>query len=366
MSAFALKRRHFFAGLGASALMAGHPACANSLGFQTPLLSAWAEWKSAFLNADGRVIDHLQQGASHSESQGYGMALAAFFADLPAFQSMLAWTQAHLQIREGDHLHAWRWLPDQTPHVPDRNNATDGDLFITWALWRASQVFANSSYKEAAARLTKDISDLCLVGIPGHSGALIMLPGLEGFAQENRITINPAYPMPKLLVDLAEAFDLPRLANCAQTSRLICDQLSQSLLPPDWIEISADGLYPALHRPDVFGYEAMRVPLFEVWSGRKDAPAVQQAATLYTQARMADPSAIPTRVLRLTGSVQETSAEPGYQAVAQAVLCSASTAQEADFDARMPRFTAQQNYYPATLHLMALLALSETNRGCLT
>lgn len=367
-------RRSALAALGAGVFF---PAGARAM-TPAPALpkAAWESWKSAFVRPEGRVVDPLQQNASHSESQGYGMTLATAFRDHIAFEQMRGWTRTHLRIRETDGLHAWRWLPDQTPQVPDLNNATDGDLFIAWALWRAAGAFGRPDYLEEARTLVQAISDLCLVDVPGHPGALVILPGREGFAAEGRVVINPAYTMPRALMDLAHAFDLPRLANAAQTSRLIVDQLSQSLLPPDWVEIGAGGMVPAPNRPDVFGYEAMRVPVFEIWSRRPDAPAVRQAARLYAAAREIGTD-VPTRVGRSTWDVIEVSDEPGYRALAHAVMCSApggggTINSASDFMApnltapnfMAPNFIAQQNYYPATLHLMAMVALFETDSGC--
>ena len=98
------------------------------VGPSSPLAAPWAAWKAAYLDDSGRVVDQLQQGASHSESQGYGLLLAAIFGDDPVFDQIYRWTETNLAVRS-DALLAWRWLPEGAGRVPDRNNASDGDLF---------------------------------------------------------------------------------------------------------------------------------------------------------------------------------------------------------------------------------------------
>ena len=86
------------------------------MAFLTPVRAderaAWDVWKSRFLAGNGRVIDHLQDGVSHSEGQGYGLLLAQAFGDREAFDAIESWTREHLLIRD-DALMAWRWSPSE-------------------------------------------------------------------------------------------------------------------------------------------------------------------------------------------------------------------------------------------------------------
>ena len=117
--------------------------------FAATAAALWQAWKDRFLMPDGRVVDTLQDAASHSEGQGYGMVLATYFDDPEAFARMFQWTERHLAVR-ADALLAWRWLPDALNSVPDRNNASDGDLFYAWALVRAANRFGNRAYMARA------------------------------------------------------------------------------------------------------------------------------------------------------------------------------------------------------------------------
>ena len=139
-----MNRRHFLSMLGAAptlAAMGGQGASAqgllNSEDLAQQAAAVWQAWKGAYLQPSGRVVDGLQQNASHSEGQGYGAVLAVEFADQEALTRILDWTEANLALR-GDSLLAWRYLPDASNPVPDLNNASDGDLFYAWALVRAA------------------------------------------------------------------------------------------------------------------------------------------------------------------------------------------------------------------------------------
>lgn len=114
-----MRRRSFFAGLGWSALLPNLPFAESS----EPNLLGWSSWKGAFLSPDGRVVDTLQGGISHSEGQGYGMVLASAFTDRSTFEAMRRWTEQHLAVRQ-DALLAWRWTPDEPLGVRDYNNAS--------------------------------------------------------------------------------------------------------------------------------------------------------------------------------------------------------------------------------------------------
>jgi len=69
---------------------------------------------------------------------------------------------------------------------------------------------------------------------------------------------------------------------------------------------------------------------------------------------------VPTVVEPLSGVVLESSPDPGYQALAGLVAC----ADVPMLGATMPPFVAEQPYYPATLHLFAMIAAHATLPEC--
>jgi endo-1,4-beta-D-glucanase Y len=177
-----MKRRDFLAraSVFGGALMGGQALALVDGGQLRAAGPVWDSWKAAFLQSDGRVVDGLQQQASHSEGQGYGMLAATLFKDEAAFRLMLNWTERHLAIRP-DPLLAWRWLPGEATPVPDRNNASDGDLFYAWALVRAAQRFDNRSYLTRATEIAQQLAANCVVAMPGASDRTVWLPASVGF-----------------------------------------------------------------------------------------------------------------------------------------------------------------------------------------
>lgn len=318
----------------------------------------WQAWRDRFLRADGRVVDTLQGQASHSEGQGYGMVLASYFNDADAFARMFQWTERNLAIRS-DPLLAWRWLPDAVNAVPDRNNASDGDLFYAWALVRAAARFDDRTYLTRATEIAEALAATCIVAMPGAAGRTLLLPAQFGFNTDARVTINPSYYMPLAMREVAAVTGVSALAVCAQHGEALLDQLAQAGLVPDWVDITAEGARASDTMSPNTGYEAMRVPLFLVWSRAPRHLAVRRMAAIY--ARTVQPGInVPTVLEPVSGSVLESSGDAGYQAVAGLVTCTEATGP----GARIPPFTPDQPYYPATLHLFAMIAAHETLPEC--
>lgn len=103
----------------------------------------------------------------------------------------------------------------------------------------------------------------------------------------------------------------------------------------------------------------MRVPLFLIWSRLQQHTAVRRMASVYERSLQPGLGA-PTVIEPVSGVVLETSMDPGYQAVAGLVVCSARQ----DVGALIPAFSAEQPYYPATLQLFSMFAANETMPEC--
>lgn len=349
-----MRRREALAGLVAAMCtglvvvpVRAQDAAAPALG---PLLPAWAAWKLAYLTPEGRVVDILQQGASHSESQGYGLFLAASFADREAFDSIHAWTEQNLAIRP-DALLAWRWLPVAENQVADTNNASDGDLFYAWGL---ATMAARDGSKDLLARATAIAADLaahCILPHPDGSGRLLFAPAAVGFDRNGEIIVNFSYYMPLAMRELATATGVSLLATCAADGEGLMAELALQGLMPDWIQIGPGTTSLAEGMSDRNGYEAMRIAPFLAWSGNATHPAVLQQVKAYRDAPK-EAGRTPTVFDRQTGAVLESSPDAGYAAIAALIQCAVQTVP----GAALPAFTTEQPYYPATLHLMTLIA----------
>lgn len=352
-----MERRRFLAvgGGGALAMLAGVGSAqpvTGGLGHDHPLLPAWQAWKALCLLPEGRVVDGFQNSASHSEGQGYGLTLAAMFGDMAACESIIDWTETHLALR-GDALLAWRWRPDTVPAVSDRNNASDGDLFYAWGLALAAQQVPRPEWTERAAQIGRDLLAFCTAPWPDDSGRQLLLPGVSGFLSPAGPIINPSYYMPRAMRELATLTSLPALATLAEVGGHLIDQLAQRALVPDWVTVTAEGFSPPPEQfPAYSGYEAMRVPLFALWSGAERSPAVAGYASAMMAGGVAAAGGTPTVFDPYSFAVRERSTHPGYAALAALSNCVTA----AELGSLMPPFSTDQPYYPATLHLMALVA----------
>ena len=59
---------------------------------------AWNLYRQKFVTAEGRVVDDVNGGISHSESQGYGLLLACLAGDRATFASIFAFTRTELLL----------------------------------------------------------------------------------------------------------------------------------------------------------------------------------------------------------------------------------------------------------------------------
>lgn len=354
-----MKRRAFL-----SSVLAAHflnNAAAGSARAQTgsgahPLWPLWLVWRDRHLDFSGRVIDGPQQGASHSEGQGYGMLLAAEMGDGDAFRRMADWTDTNLAVR-ADNLLAWRWLPDTPVRVPDLNNASDGDLFHAWALLRGADRFGNAAWLTRAQGIAADLVTRCVASRPDRAGVPVLLPAEHGFTTSDGIILNPSYIMPLALRELASATDQPQLDRVAQSGVALMSEIAADGLVPDWLQITASGLGPAPGFSTNTGYEAMRVPLYLIWSGDDAHPAVNRAATAMARAPAGQAATV---INAASGAILETSPDAGFRAVAALSTC----ATQRSMGAAIPPFAADQPYYPATLHLFTLLAQMRVLPSC--
>ena len=358
-----MNRRSLLSGLAAFVALAAlngaaKEVAAQTLGLEAKLEDVWLAWRSSNLDPTGRVIDQLQQNSSHSEGQGYGMLLAASLGDQRSFDRMETWARLNLAIRS-DNLMAWRWFPDDPVKVPDLNNASDGDLFRAWALLRASRRFNVPEYRETAGLIVTDLVSSCIAPHPaGDAHDPLLIPGAQGFGTDAGFIYNPCYAMPLAMTELATEFDAPALARAARGGVEVARTLAQDGVVPDWVEVTPTGIRAAEGYSFDSGYEAMRLPLYLIWSGLRDHPAVHRYAE--AQERVA-PSLAATVIDRQTGLALATSNDPGYKAISALARCTVRQS----VGSQIPRFSTQSPYYPGTLQLFTMIAQIEASPMCI-
>ena len=317
----------------------------------------WDSWKQHFLGGDGRVTDDANKGVSHTEGQGYGMLLAVFANDRAAFEKIWGFASRELYLRK-DGLGAWKYVPDATPHVPDQNNATDGDLLIAWALAEAGKAWKEPKFIAAAKQIALAIGRNALAS---SSYGPVIKPGAVGFGvldSEDGPVVNlsywvyPAFDALKAVAPDVNWQDL-RASGLALTQAA---RLGPAQLPPDWLSLRQIQPQAAKNFPAVFGYNAIRVPLYLAWAGLADADRLAPFAVQWRKSEQ-KPSVIDIA----TGRATEPMDDLGYQAVAALTRCAAD-GQKLPDELRLVR---PDHYYSTTLHMLSLLAMRQRFPQCL-
>jgi endoglucanase len=316
-------------------------------------IADWEAFRALYISGDGRVIDTANGGISHSEGQGYGMLLAVEHNDRASFDRMRRWTEQNL-ARQGDHLHAWRYDPKAENHVADPNNATDGDLFIAWALVRAGARWNDRTYTTAGAAIARDILRDCVIN---YHGQMILAPGLAGFEHSDGFVLNLSYysftafrALARVVPDRAWAkLESDGLALMRQA------QFGPWDLPPDWVLLTPDHhLRPADGWPARFSWDAVRVPLHLAWAGQPEAALKNSVAFWTEEGTTTHPRAWASVI---GNEVAAQRAGAGISAIMDFSLAALGTPAATPW----PHVRDAQNYYDAALVLLARMAARETH-----
>jgi endoglucanase len=247
------------------------------------LQSTWSGYQRAFIQGDGRVIDHANQDISTSEGQSYAMLRAAWMHDRHTFDRVWRWTQDNLRVR-GDALFAWKWghSPSGSWTVLDRHSASDADEDIALALVFASRQWADRTYLEEAQVVLNGIweEEVTRVG-----GSPVLVAGDWAAATPSGAVVDPSYLSPaeyRIFAGVAPAHPWSSLAAGSYRILRTCSAAtlgakSSAGLPPNWCALGASGpqQYHGLPAASAYGYDAFRVmwrvALDAVWFGSSDA-----------------------------------------------------------------------------------------------
>ncbi len=329
-----------------------------SLGGALKTPDVWQAYRAAFITDNGRVIDTGNGMVSHSEGQGYGMLLAVAANDRQTFDKLWGWTRANLMVRD-DQLLAWRWDPARRPAIADINDASDGDILVAWALTEAAEFWGDIALKVSARRVAVEIGRK-LVVYKTKFGALL-LPAVSGFAAEDRQdgpVVNLSYwvfPAFARLPLVAPEIDWRGIVQSGLDA-LKASRFGSDGLPTEWVSLRNGVARPADGFPAQFGYNAIRIPLYLAWAGigeREHYDPYVAWATRYGARAVVDVA---------TGREAGSFGEAGYGAIGALALCAAEgrPLERNALSARGP-----ENYYPATLRLMATLAAQMRFPSCL-
>jgi endoglucanase len=223
----------------------------------------WDYFKRQFIVGGARVIDTGNNDVSHSEGQGWGLLFAQSNNDRETFRKLWEWTSASLQRSDG--LFSWKWSPRLSNPVPDKNNATDGDLLIAWALIRAARRWNEPGWLEPARRIQAAILDKLLYDAQGR---VLLMPGVEGFVRGSRRIVNLSYYVWLAIHEFAEQFgDQGRWRRLDTDGLWLLDNaaFAHHGLPPDWLLYGNQEFRIADGWPPHFGFDAIRIPLYLAW-----------------------------------------------------------------------------------------------------
>lgn len=336
----------------------GTPMLRRSL-FAAPLLAlprpapaqaaGWAAFRDRFMTTEGRVVDTGNRGISHSEGQGWAMLAAVRADDAGAFGLLWRWTRQHLR-RPHDSLSAWRFRPGHG--VDDMNNATDGDLFIAWALLEGAARWQEPELARQGEAIARDV--LRLLARPAGR-FLVLLPGAHGFEHAGLTVVNPSYYAFPAIRALARAVPDPAwLRLAADGLALLRDaRFGRWGLPPDWLAVPrGEGeLAPAPGWPARFSYDAVRVPLYLAWAGLHGEAAAMRATRFWF-----DPAhrRLPAWADLTTDGVSPYAATSGIWSVANFTQWLQNGR-----GFQPPRLSGRDDYYSAALQLLVGLAASD-------
>ena len=294
----------------------------------------WEEFRRRFVTNEGRVLD--DDGSTHSEGLGAALLASAAAADRERFDRI--WSVARGLWRD-DGLFSWR--VQGGGRVIDANNATDGDLYIAWALARAARVFDALEFNKDAGRIARAIRAHC---VRETRLGPVLVPGRFGFDRGGYVVANPSYWVFPAIATLGTVDSHPiwrALSNTA-LGLLARTHFGPRRLTADWVEIDHD-VRPWRERPARFGYEAIRVPLFLYWSGHLTHPQ------LVAFRRHAAAPAFPAWVALDRDEVSPDRAPAGFEAIARL-----ARALPAVTRAHLPSLNG--SYYSSSLTLLAGLA----------
>lgn len=310
---------------------------------QASAADGWSTFKSRFLTSEGRIQDTGNKNISHTEGQGYGMLLAVANNDRESFANLWNWTQKHLKNPQNG-LFYWKYVPDATDPVADKNSASDGDVLIAWALLQAGQKWQNNAWLQASDAIQRAIVAKEVITYAGHT---VMLPGDRGFNKTSYVVLNPSYFLFPAWRDFAARSHLKVWTNLIDSGMDLLPKMrfGDAALPTDWVALNADGsVAPGIGWPPRFSYDAIRVPLYLYWYDAQSLQLVPFQHFWTGFARDKTPAWIDVS----NGNKAPYNMAGGLLAVRDLTLNQTGYLSD--------QLTESQDYYSASLQLLAWLA----------
>ena len=301
--------------------------------------AGWSDYKSRFLMPDGRIVDTANKNVSHTEGQGFSMLLAVFNNDQKTFDRLWQWANNTL-YRKDIGLYSWRYDPNSTPKVADKNNASDGDTLMAWALLLAGDQWNNPRYTQASDKLQAALIKHTVIDYAGYK---IMLPGISGFNQTSSVTLNPSYFLFPAWKAFYQHSHLKVWKDLDESGTALLGKMAfgDLRLPTDWVDMSADGsMKPSSRWPTRFSFDAVRIPLYLGWAH----PGSPNLAPFIQLWQKTPRDSTPAWVDVMTGTKAPYNMSPGLLAIRDFTMDNRS--------ALSPNLAPKDDYYSSCLQLL--------------
>lgn len=311
--------------------------------------AAASTFAGRYVEGDGRVGRVDQGDDTVSEGQAYAMLIAAANGEAERFASVWRWTRENLRQPNG--LLAWHWKDGR---VVDTHSAADADLDAAWALLIAAKRFGSARYRADGLTLGHAILEHETVSLDGRS---LLVAG--DWATTFPAVVDPSYFLPAAVGALGRASGDPRWSQLGETSREVLAQLTRRRtgLAPDWAVVESDGRARPTPPPGqggeaVFGYDAVRVPLWEAAACNRRDRALGARSARFLDRALRD---APAATYSLAGAPR--GAPPGAPIMVAAAAASAAAGRPAASRGWLARAEAADESEP-TYYGGALLALA--------
>ncbi|MCR5085234.1 MAG: hypothetical protein K6A65_07005 [Succinivibrionaceae bacterium] len=311
--------------------------------------SAWDAYKARFVTPQGAVIDTYNGGITHSESQGYGLMFALAYNDRATFDLIHRWTVQNLRNPKNG-LFYWVYHHNDANHLPDKNNASDGDLFIAWALLKAGKAWNIPEMVVEAEHIANNLVDTV---VTKYAGLEVMLPGETGFYYNSSVILNPSYLIFPAFSALAKHTHARVWQQLLKDSGELMGRIEKSQskikIAPDWLSLNAAGkVEPAREWPARSSFDAIRVPLYLFWNNPADPHLNAWRSWFQGHA----PALPPAWVNVTSGETAPYRMPAGMQAVRDLISSASHQVQE-------PTIAGSDDYYMASLKMLCYLALRQ-------
>ncbi len=323
----------------------------------------WEGYASAFIDNQGRVIDHQGGDRTTSEGQSYGLFFALVADDRDRFDRLLHWTADNLAQGDlGSHLPGWLWgrSPAGEWKLLDRNTAADGDIWIAYTLCEAGRVWHEPAYDILGHQMLALIAAREVAELPGFGP--VLLPGVSGFhPKTDSWLLNPSYlPLP-IFSRLAALDPAGPWQAIAEHVPSLLEKSARHGFAMDWVSYSPKGGFQPASLPDgkappQGSYDAIRVYL---WAGLTDPATTGRAKILEAFPGMANYLAshpVPPEKVNSAGTSATGNGPVGFSAALLSYLqaLGLKPALAVQTERVMAQSNAHATYYDASLCLFGV------------